>query len=66
MDETPAFVVQTSGCEKKHLTIVLLATADGKMLPPMIIFKGTKEKTIQKLRVPEVIHHQNAREVVDG
>ena len=24
------------------------------MLPPMIIFKGTTEKTIQNLRVPEV------------
>ena len=46
-------VVQTSGCKKKHVTIVLSTTADGKMLPPMNIFKGTTEKTIQKLRVPE-------------
>ena len=29
------------------------ATADGKMLPPMIIFKGATEKTIEKLCVPE-------------
>ena len=46
-------VVRTSGCQKKHATILLPATVDGKMLPPMIIFKGTTEKTIQKLRVPE-------------
>ena len=46
-------VVRTSSSEKKHITIVLSATADGKMLPPMIIFKGTTEKTIQKLRVLE-------------
>ena len=45
--------VRTSGCKKKHVTIVLLATADCKMLPPMIIFKGTTEKTFQKLRVPK-------------
>ena len=46
-------IVRTSGCEKKHVTIVLSATADGKMLPPMIIFKGKTTKTIEKLRVPE-------------
>ena len=62
MDETPAFfdmilakfiykkecVVWTSACEKKHVTIVLSATADGKMVHPMIIFKGATDKTIQK------------------
>ena len=37
-------IVRTSGCEKKHVTIVLSATADGKMLPPMIIFKGKTTK----------------------
>ena len=46
-------IVRTSGCEKKHVTIVLSATADGKMLPPMIIFKGKTTKTIEKLRVPD-------------
>ena len=45
-------IVRTSGCEKKHVTIVLSVTADGKMLPPMIIFKGKTTKTIEKLRVP--------------
>ena len=48
-------VVRTSGCEKKHVTIVLSATAYGKMLTPMITFKGTTEKIIQKLRVVEGI-----------
>ena len=60
MDETPDFfdmmpaksiaktgtrecVVRTSGSEKKHL---ISATADGKMLSAMIIFKGKTEKTI--------------------
>ena len=46
-------IVRTSGCEKKHVTIVLSATADGKMLPPMIIVKGKTTKTIEKLRVPD-------------
>ena len=45
-------VVRSSGSEKKHLTVVLPATADGKMLPPMIIFKGKTEKTIRDLNIP--------------
>ena len=31
---------------KEHVTNALSATEDGKMLPPMIIFKGTTEITI--------------------
>ena len=46
-------VVRTSGCKKKHVTIVFLGTEVGKMLPPIIIFKGATDKTIQKLQVPE-------------
>ena len=34
--------------KKKHLTVVFSATGDGKMLPPMIIFK---EKTISDLNI---------------
>ena len=45
-------VVSTSGSEKKYV-IVLSAVADGIMLPPMLIFIGKTEKTIQKLRIPE-------------
>ncbi|XP_057304495.1 uncharacterized protein LOC130641631 [Hydractinia symbiolongicarpus] len=68
MDETPAFfdmvpakciskkreecVVRSSGSEKKHLTVVLSAKGDGKMIPPMIIFKGKTEKTIRDLEIP--------------
>ena len=33
-------VVRSSGSEKKHLTVVLSATAEWKMLPAIIIFKG--------------------------
>ena len=46
-------VVRTSGSEKKHVTVVLSAAADGTMLPPMLIFKGKTERTIVNLRVPE-------------
>ena len=69
MDETPAFfdmvptksckigsrefVVRTSRNDKKHITIVLLAAADGTLLPPMLIFKGKTERTIGNMRVPE-------------
>ena len=39
--------------KKKHVTVVLSATADGTMLPPMLIFKGKTDKTIKKLCIPE-------------
>ena len=56
MDETPAFfdvipagsrecIVRKSGDKKKHVTVVLSATADGTMLPRMLIFKGKTDKT---------------------
>lgn len=32
--------VRTTGSEKRHITVVLAATASGLFLPPMIIFKG--------------------------
>ena len=46
-------IVRTSGSKKKHVTVVLSATADVTMLPPMLIFKGKTDKTIKKLRIPE-------------
>ena len=41
-------IVRTSGNEKKHVTVVLSAAADGTMLPPMLIFKGMTDKTKRK------------------
>ena len=46
-------IVRTSGSEKKYVTVLLSAAADGTMLPPMLIFKGKTDKTIKKLRIPE-------------
>ena len=45
-------VVRTSGGEIKHLTVVLSATGDRKMLSPMIIFKGKTDRTISDLNIP--------------
>ena len=39
------------GWWKKHLTVVLPATGDEKMLPPMIIFKGKTDRTISDLNI---------------
>ena len=49
---TKECMVLTSGGEKKHLTVVLSTTGDGKMLPPMIIFKGKTDRTICHLNIP--------------
>jgi len=54
MDETPMWLdmttgktvhkgaktvsVRSTGAEKQRLTVVLAATADGQMIPPMVIF----------------------------
>ena len=46
------FVVRSSGSEKKHLTVLLPATADGKMLPLMIIFRVKTDQTIRNLIIP--------------
>ena len=49
---TKEYVVRISGGEKQHLTVVLSDTGDGKMLPPMIIFKGKTDRTISDLNIP--------------
>ena len=49
---TKECMVRTSGGEKKHLTVVLPATGDGKMLAPMIIFKGKTDRTVSDLNIP--------------
>ena len=46
-------IIRTFGSNKKHVTVVLSAAADGTMLPPMLIFKGKTDKTIKKLRNPD-------------
>ena len=43
-------IIRSTGAEKRHITAVLTVTADGTMLPPMIIFKG---KRCLKLTAPE-------------
>ena len=47
---TKSCIVRSTGSEKRHITVVLTVTANGCMLPPMIIFKG---KRALKLNVPE-------------
>ena len=43
--------IRTTGAEKRHLTVVLAATANGQMLPPMIIFKG--KRMLKNVNVPK-------------
>jgi len=38
-----AVYVWSTGAEKRRLTAVLAAIADGQMLPPMVIFKGKRK-----------------------
>ena len=49
---TKECVVRTLGGVRKHLPVVLSATGDGKMLPPMIIFKGKTDRTFSDLNIP--------------
>lgn len=44
--------VRTTGLEKRHLTVVLSCTANGDLLPPMIIFKGKTDRSIRGLKAP--------------
>ncbi len=59
--------VRTTGSEKRHITVVLSCTANGDMLPPMIIFKGKTQRSIKGLKAPEsvIIAHQ-AKAWMDG
>ena len=41
-------LLETTGCEKLRLTIMLAATADGRKLPPLLILK---RKTLTKSEV---------------
>jgi len=42
--------VRSIGAEKRRLTVVLAATADGHMIPPMVIFKGKRK--LKNIDVP--------------
>ena len=42
--------VKSTGAEKRRFTVILACTASGKMLPPMMIFKG--KRPLKELRVP--------------
>ena len=43
--------VRTTGAEKRHFTMILAATADGQMLPPIVIFKG--KQNLKSITIPE-------------
>ena len=43
--------VRISGCEKKHVTVVLAIAASGGILPPMIIFPGKTDHIVKDLTV---------------
>lgn len=48
---TKTVSIRTTGAEKCHLTVVLAATADGQMLPLMVIFKG--KRMLKSISVPK-------------
>ena len=43
--------IPTSGLEKRHVTVVLTAAADGFILPPILIFRGKANLTIKYIIV---------------
>ena len=45
-------VCSSSSSEKKHLTVLMSATADGQMLPPMIFLSGKTDQIIRNLIFP--------------
>ena len=47
---TKSVSIRTTGAEKRHLTVVLAASADGSMLPQFVIFKG--KRTLKNLSMP--------------
>ena len=42
--------IRATGAEKRRLTVVLAASADGQMLPAMVIFKG--KRALKNITVP--------------
>ena len=57
-------VIKTSSNEKMHYTVVLACCADGKKLPPLLIFK---RKTLPKDVIPHGIYvHIHSKGWMDG
>jgi hypothetical protein len=46
-------IIHTRGCEKQRRTVMLTITADGRKLPPYVIFK---RKTMPKAKLPNGVH----------
>jgi hypothetical protein len=46
-------IIRTSGCENQRCTVMLAITADGRKLPPCVIFK---RKTMPKAKLPNDVH----------
>lgn len=47
---TKTISIRSTGAEKRRLTVVLAASADGQMLPAMVIFKG--KRALKNITVP--------------
>ena len=47
---TKTVSIRSTGAEKRRLTVVLAASADGQMLPAMVIFKG--KRALKNITVP--------------
>ena len=75
MDETPVYFdmvpsrtvdrkgikVRTTKSEKRRITAVLACSSTGKMLPPMLIFKGTTSRSVRNVTGSEgtVVSYQS-------
>jgi hypothetical protein len=46
-------IIRTSGCEKQRCTAMLAITADGRKLPPYVIFK---RNTMPKAKLQNGVH----------
>jgi len=48
--------VWSTGAEKRRLTVVLAATADGRMIPPMVILREEEAKEYRCTHVMDCMH----------
>ena len=48
--------VRTTASEKNRITTVLCCTASGKLLPPLVIFKGKTLRPLKKVQVPDGVY----------